>query len=466
MTPPKKTYSKKEKMSFTRKVKLFFFKIKHLITKEIWRTPPKGKRAIGIAILKVLVISIYGYKKDNIARRAASLAYRSILTIVPLLAILIGVAKGFGLQDTLSNALEELGPMHQDEWSNLYNFVENTLSYANGGLFMGVGLISLLYMVYILLFDMEQNLNQIWGIENNRSIKDRILTYLGLLLVMPLLLITASGLTLTMRTLTSTFLGDYLILGHTAFFLLKLMPFILIIFAFTGLLLILPNTKVKFLPAFFGGALAGTAFQLFQLLYMSGMVWIARYSAIYGSLAFFFLLLLWMHFTWLITLFCSKLSYAIQNIDNFFYIHEVNRASKRYTDFLTLVVLHSIFVRFSSLEEKKPHTAESISKEHSIPIKMVQQIINHLVSLDLITEIIDHKKNKRGYYIPLNDPNSLTVGDLLTQLDREGSEDFEIDEKGVYKELWKALLDTRAGFKQNLASIPIINLQIKKEGNI
>ena len=184
--------------------------------------------------MRVLVVSVRGYTRDNIARRAASLAYRSILAIVPLLAILIGVAKGFGLQERFASALEEIGPMHRQEWESIYTFVENTLEYANGGLFMGIGLISLLYMVYNLLFDIEQNLNQVWGISSNRAVKSRIVIYLGLLLILPILMVTASGLTLTMRTLTSTFLGDYLILGGTASFMLKLVPFILIILAFTG----------------------------------------------------------------------------------------------------------------------------------------------------------------------------------------------------------------------------------------
>lgn len=455
------TSEPKQKMGVVRRLKLFFLRTNHLINKDIWRVSDKTKRPFWRSLLRVLIVSVRGYTSDNIARRASALAYRSILAIVPLFAILIGVAKGFGLQELFADALEELGPMHEAEWSSLYSFVDNTLEYANGGLFMGVGIISLLYMVYVLLFDIEQNLNQIWGIRANRSLKFRVITYLGLLLIMPILLVTASGLTLTMRTLTSTFLGDYLILGHTASFLLKLVPFILIIFAFTGLLLVLPNTKVKFLPAFIGGALAGTAFQLFQLLYMTGMVWISRYSAIYGSLAFFFLLLLWMHLTWIITLFCAKLAYAIQNIDSFLYINEVNNASRRYTDFLTLVVFHAIVYRFVEDENATPHSAESISKEHAIPIRMVQRIIELLLSLELIAEVIDTKSGDRGYFVPQNNPESITVGDLFALLDKKGTEDFEIEENKTYIELWEATLTSRKGYEMAPASLPIVQLRLR-----
>lgn len=461
---PKQAIAEKEKekkMSLFRRLKLYFLRVNHLVNKDIWRASQGKKQSFWRSLLRVLVVSVRGYTRDNIARRAASLAYRSILAIVPLLAILIGVAKGFGLQERFASALEEIGPMHRQEWESIYTFVENTLEYANGGLFMGIGLISLLYMVYNLLFDIEQNLNQVWGISSNRAVKSRIVIYLGLLLILPILMVTASGLTLTMRTLTSTFLGDYLILGGTASFMLKLVPFILIILAFTGLFLILPNTKVKFVPALIGGALAGAAFQLFQMLYMTGMVWISRYSAIYGSLAFFFLLLLWMQLTWTITLFSAKMAFAIQNIESFLYINEVNNASRRYTDFLTLVVFHSIIHRFIRNDGAKPHSIESISKECEIPVRMVCRIIDTLISLRLIVETIDEESRERGHFVPLTSPETITAGELFNMLDQNGTEDFEVDENTTYVDLWQATLDSRKGFE--ITSVPIASLELHAE---
>lgn len=453
----KEERNSEEKMSLGRRVKLLSLRIKHWLTKGIWRTPSGGR---GNRLLKAILIAVEGYSSDQIERRASSLAYRSILAIVPLLAIIIGVAKGFGIHEVLHSTINNLAPMHQEEWQSIYEFVENTLTYANSGLFTGVGLVALLYMVYNLLAEIEENLNHIWGISAKRPIKQQVVTYFGILLILPILLVTSTGITLTMRTLTSTFLGQYVILGNTALFLFRLVPFILIIFVFTGLLIVLPNTKVRFIPGFIGGIIAGSMFQLFQLLYMTGVVWVSRYSAVYGSLAFFFLMILWMQLTWMITLFSAKLAYAIQNVSSFFYIKEVNEISRRYEVFLTIVVLHAILKRFQQRGETMPHSAETLYAETEIPIRLIHQILEELLALDLIREVIDSASGERGYYLPLSDPTSLTIGEVIAKLDRKGTEDFAIDDQVRYGNLWRAIEDTRAGLQQATASEPLINIAI------
>lgn len=459
--PPKDSPPNKDrkKMSLSRRIKLCVLKIQHLIEKDLWRSNAKGKKGFWHKVLRVLLIAIRSFNNDDLMRKSAALAYRSILAVVPLLAVLIGVAKGFGVQDMLRKSLEDIGPMHSEEWANIYSFVDNTLAYANSGLFMGVGIISLFYIVYVLLSDVELNLNIMWEIKSVRPIKERISTYLGLLFILPILIVTSSGITLAMRTMTSTFLGDYIILGKTASFLLRLTPFILIIFAFTGMFILLPNTKVRFVPAFIGGTLAGIIFQLFQLLYMSGVMWVSQYNAIYGSLAFFFLMLLWMQFTWVIILFSAKLAFAIQNIDHYFYINEVNNASRRYRDFLSLVVMHSITERFIREGDTKPHNAASLAEECSIPISMVESILQKLLSLGLIAEVLQGKNRHDGFYIPFNNPQSITAGEVLDRIDIDGSEDFDIDRTGHYNQLWDCIMKSRKGLTSPPCTLPLNELK-------
>lgn len=435
---------------------------RHFLEKDLWRTNPRKGKSFFHSVLKVLIVTFQSYQSDGLNTRAASLAYRTVFSLVPLLAITIGIAKGFGLNEILRKTLEDIGPMHEAEWEKLYTFVENTLFYANSGLFLGVGFIVLLYMVYGLLSEIERNLNHLWCIPDGRPVKYRIAIYLGLLLILPILLVASSGLTFAMGTITSTFLGDYVILGGTAKLILKLVPFVLIIFAFTGLFMILPNTKVKFFPAFIGSTLGGIFFQFLQMLYMTGVLWISRYNAIYGSLAIFFLMLLWMKVAWIITLFCVKLSYAIQNLDTFGYKHEINNISRRYRDFLSVVILHAILLRFGRDRENSLHDASSLSKETGVPIKLVRNILADLVQMGFIVEVINPKNRASGQYIPSSDPSKFSVGEVLRRIDGYGTEDFDISDATVYKELWDSILASRTGLDAPRASEPLINLNLQR----
>lgn len=449
----------KPRTSISRRIKRRIIKVSRFLTKGLWRTEKKSKRHFWHSTLKVLAISGGSYLRDNISQKASALAYSTVIAIVPLLAIIVGIAKGFGVQDYIARFLLQYSPMNEDEFSTVNNYIENTLSYANSGLFVGVGLLLLLYTVYNLLLTVEVNLNDIWEVPHERSIGMQIITYFGLLLLLPVLMVSAGGLTIAMNAMQIPWIKESMLLSTTSSVLLKLLPFCIIIIAFTALFMIMPNTKVKMMPALVAGIIAGTCFQLFQMLYVAGVMWVARYNAIYGSVASIFLLMLWMQLTWQIMLICAKMAYVIQHIDTYYFYKESESVSRRHYDFATLVILSSIVKRFVENDEKnEPYTVDTLSQECNIPLRLTDRIIKDLLKLGFIEEVVRGKKRVAGYYIPAGDPQNITVGELFARVDRQGTEDFRTDKKKRFFAEWSATLLTRQGLSIPPANVPLSKL--------
>ena len=189
------------------------------------------------------------------------------------------------------------------------------------------------------------------------------------------------------------------------------------------------------------GVLAGCAFQFFQFIYISGQIWVSKYNAIYGSFAALPLLLLWLQLSWLICLFGAELSYASQNVKKFSFDRDSKNISRRYKDFLTLLIASLIIKRFERGE--KPYTADEISVQYCIPIRITTQILYHLTELKIIIEVKYGEDDRVIFYQPALDINKITVSFLLSKMDEYGSENFKIDTKGLVNHEWETLLKTR-----------------------
>lgn len=435
-----------KKMSFGRKIRLWQLKITDFIAHDIWHIKRAKKNHFSISLLKSITLVMTRFTQQQQAQKAAALAFNSVLAIVPMLAIIIGIAKGFGVQKVISEVLQKYGPMHGGDWEQLNAFAENTLNYANSGLFVGLGLVILLYTVYNLLTNIEINFNAIWDVAQGRSVKQRLFTFFSLLLLLPILLIAASGLTITMNALSTPIFKESILLGTTTSVLLKLIPFVILIFTFTAIFMILPNTRVRFWPALLGGSIAGVAFQVFQMLYVGGVMWVSRYSAIYGSFASFFLLLLWMQLAWQIILLSMTLTFVVQNIDNYYYFREVDNISRRYFDFAVLVVMHKVIGRFHDVHNNRPYTYKTLSKESGIPERLIRRIVKELIRQKMLVEVIYGRVRKAGYFIPAGSTERFTDGYILQMIDCDGSEDFSLDRKNEYAQEWHTVLRSRSGF--------------------
>ena len=203
----------------------------------------------------------------------------------------------------------------------------------------------------------------------------------------------------------------------------------------------MPNTKVKFMNALIAGIVAGTAYQIFQIVYISGQLWITKYNAIYGSFAALPLLLLWLQLSWNIVLMGVELSFSLQNIRKFYFEKETKNISRRYNDFFTILITSLIAKRFAT--EKLPLTADEISEKHAIPIRLTHQIIDLLQDLKVITPTPWSEDEEIMAFQPAFDINLMTVKSLMEKVDTYGSEDFRIDTDSKFKSQWEALMNSR-----------------------
>ena len=202
----------------------------------------------------------------------------------------------------------------------------------------------------------------------------------------------------------------------------------------------MPNTKVKFWNAFIAGIICGTAFQIFQFLYISGQIWVSKYNAIYGSFAFLPLFLLWMQLSWLICLFGAVLSFSAQNIESYDFEQDTKNISRRYKDFVVLLIASVIVKRFENGEA--PLTMQQISKAYQIPIKLTSQVLYLLIEIGIVRETTTDDERLLAYQ-PASDISGMTVGTLLMRIDELGSEQYKINRDTLYNKQWVALLKAR-----------------------
>lgn len=347
------------------------------VTEDIWRITENevsGLKELYINAIKTVILAIRGFMNDNLTVKASALTYNTMLAIVPLLAVLLGIAKGFGFQETVRQELLNYFPSQTLELDKAFLFVESYLTQAQGGVIIGIGLILLLYTVISLISSIEETFNEIWQIKKSRPWYRKISDYLALFLILPILMTTSSGMSIFISTAQNSFFSQYVFLTPVVERILSLTPYLITILVFTGIYIALPNTKVRFLNGLVAGTISGCAFQFFQYLFISGQIWVSKYNAIYGSFAVLPLLLLWLQLSWLICLFGAELSYASQNVKKFSFERDSKNISRRYKDFLTLLIASLIVKRFEK-EGVPPYTADELSNTYRIPIRITTQIL-------------------------------------------------------------------------------------------
>lgn len=428
-----------------RHVRYYALRLYRFLKLDMWRLTPEETPPVlrlFVSIIKVVDQTIRSGISGDLIGRASSLTYSTALSIVPMLAVIVGVAKGFGLQNVVHEALLASLPAQREQLDVVFVYVDNYLNQVQGGLFIGLGLGVLLYTVIILIAGIEDTFNSIWQAPHGRPWVRRILDYLGLFILLPFMLTVSSLLNFISSAVKSTVLGEVelfntLIKGFTG-----ILPLSFSILIFVGLYMFLPNVRVKRLPAIISGILAGVAYQILQMLYIGGVIWISRYNAIYGSFAAVPLLLLFLQVSWTIALFGAQLSYSIQNIDSFTFGQASEHASRRYRDFVALLIIQRMLLRFRH-NHQKPYTVEEISRECRIPLRLTGQLFACLEETGLIREVRFDAEDDSRYYQPGLAPELLTVDYVIRQLDRFGEEDFRVDRQGKYRLIWEAMLSTR-----------------------
>jgi len=353
--------------------------------------------------------------------RASALTLYSLLSVVPTAAMAFGVAKGFGLQKLLEKELLHRLQGQEEAVHRIITFANSMLEETRGGLIAGIGVVALFWLIVKLLGNIENAFNDIWGIQRARRFGRKLSDYLSVMFICPLLLVTASSLTVFITTRLAHITRQIGLPGTVSpaiTHLLNLLPLCVIWLLFTFIYIFMPNTKVHFRPALWGGIVGGIIYQVAQWGYITFQIGVSRYGAIYGSFAALPLFLIWLQISWLIVLFGAEISFAVQNVDTYEFEPDCLRIKPSFRRLLALSITHVCVRNF--VKGEAPWNAEKISHELEIPIRLVHQILFDLVEGRILSEVRETVEGDPDYQ-PARDVNNLTLYHVIQALEDLGT---------------------------------------------
>ena len=422
---------------------------------DIWRIRledlPFGKSFL-IKQLRIFLLTVRGFDEDKCFTRASSLTFYTLLSIVPVAAILFAVAKGFGFESRLKRELFERfsGDAQQEVLWKVFDFAESMLQATKGGVMAGIGLVILFWSVINVLSQIEASLNDIWEIKESRTWGRKFSDYLAVMLISPILVLVSSSATVFITTQITQLTHQIKLLGAISpliFLSFKLIPYVLIWILFTIIYVLMPNTKVNLKSGLVAGIIAGTIFQIVQWGYISFQIGTAKYNAIYGSFAALPLFLMWVQISWWVVLFGAELSFANQNIGTYEYEPDSNKVSPGFKKVLTLQIAHLLIKNFAS--GQKPLTDTEIAAQLKAPIRLVHNILFDLVESRLVSETTT-RVDKRFGYQPARDINTITITSVIDAIEQTGTNNIPV----VQNEEFEALSNAIQQFKDVMETSP------------
>ncbi|MDE6369370.1 MAG: YihY/virulence factor BrkB family protein [Muribaculaceae bacterium] len=385
---------------------------------DVWND---RKNTFKVKVLKTINLSVRSFLSADIQSQACAMTYRTVLAIVPALAMLFALGRGFGLQTLIESELYSIFHAQREAISRMLAFVDSYLNQASEGIFVGIGILFLLWTLISLVSSVEDSFNAVWGVKEGRSMWRKITDYTAMLLILPVLMICAGGLNMLLSsTIDSIFHFKFLTPLVTVF--LEAGSWVFTWLFFTAVYMLIPNVKVKFANAFIAGVLAGTGFLALQWIFVTGQMYVAKYNAIYGSVSFIPLMLIWLQLVWVITLSGAVLCYASQNIFEFDFKEDVDRISLRYREKVIMAVAVVIVRRFA--DSQPPITVRDIIVEYHLPSRLVNSAIDALVASGIVSRVVINGQKEVYGYQPAIEVSKITVSEVRDRLEASGRHGF------------------------------------------
>ena len=428
------------------------------VSEDIWNVPlgdlPKTKSFI-IREIRILVLAFKGFTEDKVQLRASALTFNTLLSIVPIAALAFGIAQGFGFDEKLADEIRNSFQGHEKVMEYILELSEGFFDKLEPGLMAIIGLVILIWSVMQVLNHIEKSFNHIWQIKKGRPWGRKFADYLTIMIFAPVFLIFAGSVTVMLTTMVekvSSNIGIINSVKPAIIFLLRFTPYFIMWLVFTLLYLVMPNTRVKFRSALVAGIIAGTMFQLLQVLYINGQVGVSKYNAIYGSFAAFPLFIIWMQFSWLIVLLGAEISFANQNLKKYEYEYESLNVSSNQRRILMLLILNTIVRKFRNAEI--PLSSAELSNHFQIPIRLTREILYGLIDAGILTEVsADYPKER--VYQPALDTQKITLHFVLSKLDHVGSGDIPVLINKEYKKIDGIINEFSARIKESDGNVLI-----------
>lgn len=375
---------------------------------------------------ETVYLAFRDFYQDRCLLRASALTYTSFLSLVPLLALMFAVLKGFGVQNTIAPMiLERLAAGSDSVVVAILEYINNT----NVGRLGAFGLVALLLTVLALVSNIEDTFNYIWRVKETRSYARRFADYFSVITVTPLFMFAAISMTSgASSNLVINKLISMEFVGTVIISLLKLTPFLVMWVVFILLYLFIPNVKVKIRAAIIGGICGGTMWQLAQWGYVKFQIGVAKYNAIYGTMAALPIFMIWIYASWLILLLGLEITYVYQNRQTIHSELLTSEMGQSDYEFHAVRVLTRVAERFHS-PQGLSLSATDLAENLTVPIRNLQTILADLVQFSYLN-VVEHVGEEVRYQ-PAFAPSEMTLVDLFVCL-RQGREFISEDGSEIY----------------------------------
>ena len=375
--------------------------------------------------MKVIVFAVIGFKEDRCDLRASSLTLFTLLSIVPVMAMAFGVAKGFGFKEILEKRVLELFAGQEDVIQNVLAFSTNLLEKTKGGLMAVFGIILLFYSLIKLIGHIENAFNKIWWVNDDRPLIRKFTDYIAISITAGILVIFSSSANIFITAYLAKFLSNISLPGNVENLIslgFNIFPFLPIWILFIFFYIFIPNKKVDIKAALAGGIIAGTIFQLAQMTYLKFQMGVSSYNAIYGSFAALPLFLIWLQASWAIVLFGAEVAFSWENTEALETQDiDYGRISIRLKKLIVLRIVHLCVNRFANKET--PASDIDIASEIKIALKIVKVLLAKLIECHILLEV--NAPDSIGY-VPASDIECLTIVDVLTAFEQRGDDVIQV----------------------------------------
>ncbi|HKK13616.1 MAG TPA: YihY/virulence factor BrkB family protein [Gammaproteobacteria bacterium] len=380
------------------------------LTAGLWDIDTRGLpkwRRLGIYSVRMAYVVVRELVQGDLALRAMSLVYTTLLSLVPLLAVSFSVLKAFGvhnqIEPLLYNFLTPLGPKGADLAARIVEFVENV----KVGVLGSLGLAMLIYTVVSLMEKIERSFNWVWRIERMRGLGQRFSSYLTVIMIGPVLVFTALGIT---ASVMSHSLVQQMVaiepVGTVFLWAGKLVPYVLVWAAFTFLYHFMPNTRVKVAAAALGGLFAAVLWQTTGWLFAAFIASSARYAAIYSSFAILVVLLIWLYLSWLILLLGAQVTFYVQQPQYLSAQRVKVVLSNRLRERLALTVM--FLIGYSHYHDRQPWTLDGLAEHLAVPAEAMERVLGILESCHYVVTTSDEPPA----YLPARDIETIQLTEL------------------------------------------------------
>jgi membrane protein len=384
------------------------------IDRYVWhsdlRAMPWHKRIL-IFWMRMLLVLVQDFTSGEITLRATGLVYTSLLAIVPLMAFVFSVLKAFGVQESLEpflfDFLAPLGEKGEEISGKIINFVDNV----KAGVLGVIGLLVLLYAVVSLVQKVESGLNYIWRVREVRTLGERFSHYLSVLLIGPVLLVLALAITATISSHSMAQhikdigpFGPLLVLG------IKLLPYLLVISAFTFIYAFVPHTHVQFRSALAGGVFAGVLWEFASWAFAALTVSSTRLTVIYSGFAILIMFMAWMYLCWLILFVGAQMAFYVQNPELVRHGHGHQDVGGRTLERLALPIMYLIGRCY--YDSRVPWSREELARRLRVPTDTILDVLGRLRENGLVMLVSGRIRR----YVPARDMGTILLRDIINAM--------------------------------------------------